>query len=686
MRYRPPRNKWGADFAEDYEKNLEDIERDITGVEEIVEGSKANAEQALTFATEAKGKAESVQEQFNQVVIEGDSSVEAAQARVDAKNVAHPTLKARADSDYNEVTAQLAEITSDEYRNDLIILPLRKSIDERDTYLYTSQNGVDFKKVSDNPMIPDCADPSIIFRNDYFWVISSDYPSGSTHDFKLSRSKNLSNWETFYISVGFRNAGMTTVWAPEWFEDTDGRLYILISAGIGTVTDIDGKSVPNLRAYFSEVTDLENMVFSTYQSLNIDLVENTTKIDPFIYKEGTTYRLLIKDEYDKKIEIWESTVLTSWTKVIDDITAFNIFPAKVSPSDNYKEAPHVIEFNNKTLVFVDYFVRGHMGVSLADSSLSSFQSAVPLRITDFHRHGTPYVVKDAKAKDIVTNYIASNVSTYSQKYFQIRGLTGLVDSGELINNFKPQEGFIYQLNGSENIVIESVSNDFGIKYFALNLSDASNGSITIKNVGDIKLNDTEIVFMSGADKNTLYEFIWVEASQTFRLSTKQERRSTVDRITLSTLATNNVVENLNAKDGFVYQVTGTEQITISGISSSSKAKRFYLLVASNSNAWIKIPSNASRFSVPSNGLTIQGDYGDGNVLFEFIYDRNAGVFRCTSIPTYNVLSSSKHFKTGTLDPTNNAEYVGQMYINTTTNKVYIAKTVTGSWQDWIILN
>lgn len=109
MRYRPPRNKWGADFAEDYERNLEDIERDITGVEEIVEGSKTNAEKALTFATEAKGKAESVQAQFNQVVIEGDSSVEAAQARVDAKNVAQPTLKARLDKDYNEVTAQLAE-------------------------------------------------------------------------------------------------------------------------------------------------------------------------------------------------------------------------------------------------------------------------------------------------------------------------------------------------------------------------------------------------------------------------------------------------------------------------------------------------------------------------------------------------------------------------------------------------
>ena len=72
--------------------------------------AKNTANQAVSTSQEAVTKAESVQAQFNQVVIEGDSSVEAAQARVDAKNVAHPTLKARADSDYNEVTAQLADI------------------------------------------------------------------------------------------------------------------------------------------------------------------------------------------------------------------------------------------------------------------------------------------------------------------------------------------------------------------------------------------------------------------------------------------------------------------------------------------------------------------------------------------------------------------------------------------------
>lgn len=75
--------------------------------------AKSTANQAVSTSQEAVTKAESVQAQFNQVVIEGDSSVEAAQARVDAENVSHPTLKARADSDYNKVTAQLAHIASE---------------------------------------------------------------------------------------------------------------------------------------------------------------------------------------------------------------------------------------------------------------------------------------------------------------------------------------------------------------------------------------------------------------------------------------------------------------------------------------------------------------------------------------------------------------------------------------------
>ena len=58
----------------------------------------------LDIVADAGGKVQDIQAQVDQLVIEGDSSVEAAQMRVDAKGVAHVTAKARVDSDYNEVT------------------------------------------------------------------------------------------------------------------------------------------------------------------------------------------------------------------------------------------------------------------------------------------------------------------------------------------------------------------------------------------------------------------------------------------------------------------------------------------------------------------------------------------------------------------------------------------------------
>src|SRR5690625_2799497 len=46
---------------------------------------------------------------FNETVVEGDSSVEAAQARVDEKGVPHPTLKARIDDGFEKTSQQLAQ-------------------------------------------------------------------------------------------------------------------------------------------------------------------------------------------------------------------------------------------------------------------------------------------------------------------------------------------------------------------------------------------------------------------------------------------------------------------------------------------------------------------------------------------------------------------------------------------------
>ena len=87
----------------------------------VANGIDAKATNALSLSESADTLSKSVQEQFNQVIIDGDSSVEAAQARVDASGQTNPTLKARLDKEHNEVIAQLAhkatkgEITNSDF-------------------------------------------------------------------------------------------------------------------------------------------------------------------------------------------------------------------------------------------------------------------------------------------------------------------------------------------------------------------------------------------------------------------------------------------------------------------------------------------------------------------------------------------------------------------------------------------
>lgn len=69
----------------------------------------STANNAEKTANLAKAESESTQTQLDTIVIEGDSSVEAAQARVNNSGTAFPTLKQRLDAEHQEVTAQLQQ-------------------------------------------------------------------------------------------------------------------------------------------------------------------------------------------------------------------------------------------------------------------------------------------------------------------------------------------------------------------------------------------------------------------------------------------------------------------------------------------------------------------------------------------------------------------------------------------------
>ncbi|WP_053346513.1 BppU family phage baseplate upper protein [Peribacillus butanolivorans] len=91
---------------------------EFQSINALVHQASTNVDKAQSFVDQAElidfvalqnadTKIDSVQAQIDQLVIEGDSSVEAAQMRVDALGNTHVTAKARVDNDYNTVTAQL---------------------------------------------------------------------------------------------------------------------------------------------------------------------------------------------------------------------------------------------------------------------------------------------------------------------------------------------------------------------------------------------------------------------------------------------------------------------------------------------------------------------------------------------------------------------------------------------------
>src|SRR5699024_6810378 len=81
---------------------------------------------------------------FDETVVKGDSSVEAAQARVDEKGNSHSTLKDRIDDGFTKTNAQLAETAK---RSDIVNLEEAKA------------NKADLARLSDaTPLFVDSAD------------------------------------------------------------------------------------------------------------------------------------------------------------------------------------------------------------------------------------------------------------------------------------------------------------------------------------------------------------------------------------------------------------------------------------------------------------------------------------------------------------------------------------------------
>jgi len=171
--------------------------------------------------------------------------------------------------------------------------------------LYLTTDGKELTKLNNTPLYVlgtgVLRDPSIIKRGDSWYVVHSNVPSDfdfTTSKYSIAKSNNLRDWE-FVADIELSGIfpSLTKAWAPEWFVDDDGKVYVIIAL------DFDTYVIPHSGA------DLETI------GTPVDIgLTSGTYIDGTIIKEDGDYVMFIKNETTKYIERWQSSsLLSGWS-------------------------------------------------------------------------------------------------------------------------------------------------------------------------------------------------------------------------------------------------------------------------------------------------------------------------------------------------------------------------------------
>lgn len=532
-------------------------------------------------------------------------------------------------ADVTDISNKLANINEDlsekvNFTNDnvspIYIAPFFRSDADISVDLYATTNGIDFKLISKTPLFSQ-RDSSIMFRDGYFYVVCTR-DSQTLYDLNIMRSKNLIDWEKFEINLGLANTNNSNVWAGEWFEDDNGKLYILLSVQVGIET-VSSNSYPNMRPYLVEVLDLENRVFGAPTILNLNN-EDVNRIDGFIYKKDANYYLFIKREPVGYIEIWKSLDLITWENQTHSIPSL---------ANEAWEAPSVTKIGDLFYLYVDN-CDGQSGGNIqycTSPDLINFSAPSKLITQNTTRHGTVYKVTNRDAKLILNDYINANSLNAVVDGYDFNILDHVANTTlTLINKHNTS----YYALGTVNLIIDTILNR-NVNSFFVTLKCPPNqpstiifkNSSTIVTPGDTDFiistangfSEVAVMFIREADK---YRVVSIPSPKLFM--DYYNTLATPARINLDTLATNGVIDNLVLKKDTLYTLT-TQNITINSASFGDDGTMvpykvyFSIFTSPTANLSLTIKYNAnSKLLTPIQQDLVMSSSVYGDIIVEFI--------------------------------------------------------------------
>ncbi|RZJ06962.1 MAG: beta-galactosidase [Rubrivivax sp.] len=157
--------------------------------------------------------------------------------------------------------------------------------------LFSSTDGINFTSLGSEIYTPPknlLRDPSMIRAADgLYYIAYTTHWNGST--FGIAKSADLKTW-THVADVPVKLPGVTNVWAPEWFRDSDGTLKLVLSLSKGgTKGPFAAYTVKALDASFTKFADPMPMEGLEGNYIDTFVIQQQGRLVAFTKNETTKF-------------------------------------------------------------------------------------------------------------------------------------------------------------------------------------------------------------------------------------------------------------------------------------------------------------------------------------------------------------------------------------------------------------
>ncbi|HFI0677692.1 TPA: hypothetical protein ACGO16_002046 [Streptococcus suis] len=191
-------------------------------------------------------------------------------------------------------------------------------------------------------------------KNGTIWAAVTYQNTSKSGEARLYFGNSVNEFQAIDVNLGITQLAQSfgrevkSVWAPEFFQDTDGSIYLLTTVNDqGTMVDKNKNTIAKHSIYISKMDMGGPSVLSTEL---VDLSSNKNYIDPHIYKKDGIYHLFLKDEYSKTLDYFQSSNLKDWNLITEDF-----IQDKIGHDIVNTEGQFILEVNGIKYFFFDKY-------------------------------------------------------------------------------------------------------------------------------------------------------------------------------------------------------------------------------------------------------------------------------------------------------------------------------------------